>query len=100
MVIYTACDDEAMAKLNAWCAEHDTDRQQRFERLDVDAAGGVKVFTCEVWAMAGNYFPYEGLVEVFPSFGWRYPEDAILIVDDAHVNGSQVIRAAAVANHG
>jgi hypothetical protein len=93
MVIYAASsEDEAMARLNAWCAEHDS-RGQQFGRLDEDTAGGYKVFTSQVWAMAGNYFAHEDLVEVFGSFGWRYPRRAVLIVDDEHTEHSQVVTA-------
>ncbi len=94
MVIYIGFRDEAaMARLNAWCAEHDTDREQQFEKLNMDAAGGMKVFTGQVWAMAGNYFPAEDLVEAFGSFGWLCPDDAILIVDDANRDDVEVHRA-------
>lgn len=92
MVIYTAYDDAAMARLNKWCAEHD-EREQQFERLDMDAAGGTKVFTSQVWAMAGNYFAAEALAEVFPTFGWLYPEVAVLIIDDEHSDAAQIVRA-------
>lgn len=82
MLIFTSFDeDAAMKRLNAWCVEHDPERTQRFERLDTDAAGGTKWFTGNVWAMAGNYFRHELLVEAFPSFGWRDPECVVLIVD-------------------
>lgn len=92
MVIYTAYDDEAMGRLNAWCAERD-ERRQQFEPLNMDAAGGFKVFTSQVWAMAGNYFPHEDLIDAFPSFDWRYPQAAVLIVDDSHTDTCQIIRA-------
>ncbi len=93
MIIFTSYDDEAMVRLNVWCAEHDTERQQQFEKLDGDGAGGRKFLTAGVWAMAGNYFPSRGLVNVFPSFGWRYPESAILIVDAEDTEGVQIYRA-------
>lgn len=86
-------EDEAMARLNAWCAENDEHRQQWFEQLDVDAAGGVKFYTGQVWAMSGNYFPHEKLAEAFPTFGWRYPDSVILIVNDEHFDASRVYRA-------
>jgi hypothetical protein len=92
MVIYACDDDEAMARLNAWCVEHD-DREQQFERLDTDAAGGTKVFTSQVWAMAGNYFPAEQLEDAFGSFGWLYPYDAVLLINDVHSDGTRVVRA-------
>lgn len=97
MAIYTSYDDAAMARLNKWCAEHD-ERDQQFERLDMDAAGGTKVFTGQVWAMAGNYFAAEDLVDAFGSFGWLYPECAILIVDDAHRDACRVVRASEVSS--
>lgn len=93
MVIVAAFGEvEAMARLNAWCVEHD-DREQQFERLDTDAAGGTKVFTSQVWAMAGNYFAAEQLEDVFGSFGWHYPYDAVLLISDKHSEGTRVVRA-------
>lgn len=93
MVIYARREDEAMARLNAWCVENDPHRQQRFEQLDTDAAGGCKFFTDQVWAMSGNYFPHEKLAEAFPTFGWRYPDGAVLIVNDEHDDATRVFRA-------
>lgn len=92
MVIFSTHDDDAMERVNAWCAEHDH-RQQQFVRLDTDAAGGYKVFTDDVWAMSGNYFPHEDLVDALPSFGWRYPENVVLIVDYEHDDAVRVYRA-------
>lgn len=85
-------DREAMERLNAWCAEHDH-RQQQFGELDIDAAGGWKVFNGAVWAMAGNYFPARELADEFPKFGWRYPDDAVLIVYEPDGDGCAVYRA-------
>jgi hypothetical protein len=42
--------------------------------------------------MAGNYFPYEDLVEAFPTFGWTYPEDVVLLIDDYNGDGTEVHR--------
>lgn len=92
VVITGGYEDEAIAKLNAWCAANDH-REQQFEQLNTDAAGGSKVFTKQVWAMAGNYFPYEKLGAAFPGFGWRYPDDAIMIVNDEHGDRSEIYRA-------
>jgi len=89
MVLYTAGNEpDAMRRLNEWCTEAD-DRHQQFAQLDEEAAGGDKVFTGEVWAMAGNYFPHADLADALPGFGWRYPRRVVLIIDpedgDIHV---------------
>lgn len=94
MVLFTeGWDDEAVARLNAWCAENDS-RGQQFQPLDVDAASGVKVFTSKVWAMAGNHFRHEELAAALPSFGWRYPHHTILIVNYEHDECARVYRVA------
>jgi len=93
MVIFMGLyESEAMTRLNAWCAQNDPGVQQ-FEPLDTDAAGGRKVFTASVWAMAGNYFDWERLAEALPTFGWNWPNEVVLIVDDEHGNAVQVFRA-------
>ena len=92
MVLTTWHDDEAVARLNAWCAEHDTQRQQQFAKLNTDAAGGLKVFTGDIWAMAGNYFPWWELTQVFGSFGWYNPEKAVLIVEPEGEDGVLIFR--------
>lgn len=80
MIIYTPqSEHEAMDRLNEWSEKADTERGQRFEQLDVSGAGGTKFFTGDIWAMAGNHYPYEKLLEKMPSFGWTYPEDVVLI---------------------
>ncbi len=95
MVLFTeGYDDEAVARLNAWCADDDTERQQQFQRLDTDAAGGSKVFTSQVWAMAGNYVRYEVLGELLPTFGWKYPHHTVLVVNYQHDECARVYRAA------
>ena len=95
MLIFICHEErEAMERLQAWCVEHDPDRQQRFEKLDTDPAGGSKWFTAEVWAMAGNYFRWSELIEAFPSFGWRDPESVVLIVDHESNDHIRVIRPA------
>jgi hypothetical protein len=56
VVIYGAKQD-AMANVNAWLRENDTQRQQQFEPLDTKVAGGTKAFCGSVYAAAFNYMP-------------------------------------------
>jgi len=94
MVIFTEIgDEEAMARLNAWCVEHDTERHQKFERLDAHPAGGWKVFTPQVWAMAGNYFPWWELAEALPTFGWLTPATVVLVCQYHGDGVARVFRA-------
>lgn len=95
VVLHDGSEDKAMAQLNAWCAENDTARQQQFERIGTDEAGGNKVFCSEVWAMAGNHFPHYLLSEAFPSFGWLRPEKALLVINHEMSDVSEVVRAVA-----
>lgn len=76
-------DKETVGQVNAWCALHDV-REQQFAPLDESAAGGVKVFTGEVWAMAGNFFPWQELAAALGSFGWLDPDRVVLVVDHEH----------------
>lgn len=73
--------------LNAWCKQHADG--QVFKRLKIErnAPGGHKVFTTEVYACAGNFFPWEKLLEVLPSFGWdsHSAEITALILQDEAV---------------
>lgn len=85
MVLVTFMEDrEAVDRLNAWCQAFDGDRGQRFAKLDEDMAGGSKWFTGQIWAMSGNYFRWYELVEALPTFGWRSPDNVLLLVDDEH----------------
>lgn len=94
MVLFTEMhEDEAITRLNAWCAENDS-RSQQFTQLDTDEAGGWKVMTSQVWAMSGNHFRHEVLAEVLPTFGWRYPHHVVLIVNYEYDECSRVYRAA------
>jgi hypothetical protein len=93
MVLITGPGEEdAVAELNAWCREHDADCHQEFRRLDPDAAGGMKVLTVDVWAMAGNYFPWTDLVNALGEFEWHWPEDVVLVVDHEPTNQHAVFR--------
>lgn len=84
-------EHDAVEMLNAWCRDHDG-RQQQFARLNEDAAGGNKVFTSEMWAMAGNHFPWRELAAALPSFGWRWPEEVVLVVNYEHDEETHVFR--------
>ncbi len=92
MVIFTTFDEaDAMGRLNEWHADGD-DTRCWFTRLDTDAAGGPKVFTSGVWAMAGNYFPHRELIEAFPTFGWRSPAEVVLVVGYELADETYVVR--------
>lgn len=82
MVLFLGAGDdeaEAVGRLNAWCAEHG--RGQQFANLPGSAAGGFKGFASEVWAMAGNYFPWQDLVAALASFEWYDPDSVVLLVN-------------------
>jgi hypothetical protein len=87
VLIADEADGDAIDRLNAWCLVADAGREQRFGSLDTEAAGGTKVFTPKVLAMAGNYFRWRELAESLPSFGWRFPSAVALCVDAEDVDG-------------
>lgn len=60
--------------LNEWLLEHDDERQQQLQKIDMDAAGGVKFFVADVWAAALNYAPVGTLdaVKRLTPPGWAY----------------------------
>lgn len=90
MVICTYFEeDRAMAQLNQWCRENDG-RGQQFEQLGTETAGGTKVYTGQVWAMAGNYFPHEKLAEAFPTFDWLFP--VVLVAYSPDHEGVEIYR--------
>jgi hypothetical protein len=92
MVLITRfAEHPSVERLNAWCHTNDG-RQQQFTRLDEDAAGGIKVFTSETWAMAGNHFPWSDLAAALPTFGWRWPKEVVLIVNYEHDEETHVFR--------
>jgi hypothetical protein len=87
-------DSEPIVALNAWCAKHANG--QIFTHIAIDdhdaeakkrASGGGKVFCTNVYACAGNYFPWEKLVIALPSFGWDSyaAETTALILQDENV---------------
>ncbi len=84
LLLVTGFDEsDAIAKVNEWCVPND-ERKQEFTRIDREAAGGYKVFTSRVWAMSANHFDWQGLAEALPSFGWRWPTGALLVVHHEH----------------
>jgi hypothetical protein len=72
-------EQEAMTRLNAWC-KATTDEE--FVQLATEKAGGWKVLTTDVWAMASKQLPAVGLRERLPTFGWDSPEHVRLQVYD------------------
>jgi hypothetical protein len=92
IVIITSKDEsESIGYLNEWCLEHDTERKQQFVKLNTDAAGGTKFFACHIWAMAGNYFPYKDLINVFHLFRWDEPISVVLIINHEDENFPLVV---------
>lgn len=60
--------------LNEWLLENDPDRRQQLQKIDMDAAGGTKVFVIDVWAAALNYAPVgtlDAVKRLLPP-GWAY----------------------------
>jgi hypothetical protein len=93
LVVCGPGEESGIDLLNAWClARQHPDRPQTFKPIRTDGAGGAKVFTSQVLACAGNYFPWRELAEAFPSFPWRLPELTVLVIK-FEVECLRVIRA-------
>lgn len=71
-------DSLAVRRLNEWCKKNAAG--QTFKQIDTKGAGGCKVFTTNVYACAGNYFPWRELLKALPSFGWDDDFEASLSV--------------------
>lgn len=56
VLIYGASEKDVEA-LNEWIKANDQERKQFLGRINMDAAGGTKFFTDDVWAAAFNYAP-------------------------------------------
>lgn len=70
--------DGGLIFLHEWCAR--LERPIRFGRLDDRPADNGKAMQALVLAAAANYFHEDALLEAFPTFGWLWPEEAVLIV--------------------
>lgn len=94
MVIYTrSFETDAMLEVNRACKEIDSVRGQQFERISVTGAGGTKVFCSYIWAMAGNYFPFEELAARFNFFNWNDPEGVVLLINSERTREVTIVRA-------
>lgn len=80
IITCSVSENEAIEDIHRWCRDHNRCDDQQFGRLDTKPAGGNKVFTTQVWAMAGNYFPWRELSEAFPKFRWNLPELAVMVM--------------------
>ena len=82
---------EVIEQVNGELAERDPDRRQQFAPLDMDAAGGAKFFTGNVWAAAFNYVLPEHIKAAVAGASWRHPENVVLILDgDSYEEGAEV----------
>ncbi len=68
-------------KLNEWLRVND-EREQQFNKIDMDAAGGVKYYVVDVWAAAFNYGPVGDLIpKLRDPATWLSPLSVAVIVD-------------------
>lgn len=96
--------------MNTWCRKHADGQEFKQITIARDATGGSKVFTTDVYACAGNYFPWEELIEALPSFGWDdySAETTVLIVKNqdverwigVHADGRLIAPSLAANHHG
>lgn len=80
MVISTGLtedEDGGMSALHEWCASQP--QPIEFRLLDLSVAGGSKAMQIDVYAAAGNYYDHDALADVFPTFPWIFPKEAVLV---------------------
>ena len=80
-VLVQGARQEQIDALNEWLSEHD-DRQQRFEKIDMDAAGGTKYYVADVWAAAFNYMPIDLLAKLRDPETWHPRTLLVAVVID------------------
>lgn len=76
-VLVHGAHEKQIERVNAWLREHDTERAQQFQQINMDAAGGTKYFVSDVWAAAFNYMPTDLLSVLRDPATWK---DAVLSV--------------------
>ena len=70
-------------KLNEWLLENDEERQQQFQKIDMDAAGGTMFYVEDVWAAAFNYGPVGDLIpKLRDAATWEKPLLSVVVVID------------------
>lgn len=73
-------EEEAMRALNLSLHTADEARRQTFNEVNMDGAGGVKVYTDNVYAAAFNHFiPYD-IDDCIAAAPWRYPDMVVVVM--------------------
>lgn len=104
-VTVLGAEQPAIDALNEWLAEHDVARHQRLEPIDMEHAGGTKLFTTDVWAAAFNYLPIGFLEKLREPTSWsRCLLSVFVIVEgeefrEAFLFGTPTNRAEDDENH-
>jgi len=74
--------------LNAWCGKRAAGQMFKLiSEKQTEKAGGGKVFTTKIYACAGNFFPWDDLIDALPKFGWTSyaAETTALVLQDEDV---------------
>lgn len=73
MLIPQLPEREAIAALNKALHDKDAERHQTFNEINMDHAGGSKVFTTDVYAAAFNHFVPSDVEDCICDAPWRAP---------------------------
>lgn len=79
MLVTVLPENEAIRELNRLLHIKDEARHQTFNEIDMDHAGGSKVFTTDVYAAAFNHFIPSDVEDCICQAPWRAPQWVLYI---------------------
>jgi hypothetical protein len=99
MLICALREVEAVRELNRLLHIKDTARRQTFNEIDMDGAGGTKVFTTDVYAACFNHVTPSDVEECICAAPWRHPGWVLYVRDlgDYHYDEDESLTARTVA---
>jgi hypothetical protein len=89
-VLVHGADQKSVDALNVWLLEHDTARHQQLERIDMEHAGGTKIYCPRVFAAAFNCVPAEFLDKLREPSTWGFYVLSTLVFLGLEEGGDEV----------
>lgn len=72
-------DRKAIIELEDLMKSADPEREQTFNKIDMDSAGGSKWFTNDVYAGCFNHFIPDDIEKCIEKTKWEYPDSVIFV---------------------